>query len=63
MIHFNGLRLRYWVAVKGDDLKLVPWECELNVLGGTRIQNVEQNTLAFLYPDGLAITQTFAVDR
>ncbi len=35
---------------------------ELNVLRGAGIQDVEENALAFLNSDGIAIAQRFAVD-
>lgn len=38
------------------------WQCELSILGGTGVQDMEQDALAFLYADGFAIAQGLAVD-
>src|SRR5580704_12643887 len=61
--HVQHLRRRRRVAIQGKHLKLVPGQCEADVLGSACIEETEQYSFAQLNANGLTVSQRFVIYR
>jgi hypothetical protein len=58
----NRLRMRQGIAVEPHHLEDMAGERQLDILGGAGVEDVKQHALALLDAQGLAESETFAVD-